>query len=272
MSRPTVADESTTRRRGAARTAAAASAPAIYRTRITHLRRTPVPHYFEQGGYSWYVDLDELPTLPAWMRPFARFEASDHFAGPPADGREDTLRHRVDDFLAGHGIDLRGGSVTALLQARVLGYVFNPLSLYWCHDADGVLRHVIVELHDIHGERHVYLLPPTDHAPAAVKRTLSMSPCNDSDGYYLLQAPRPNGSVDVTISLHREHTPGFVATLRGNRRSASVGQVLALQFTAPMAPLMGALWMRIHDVTLWARRVPLVPREPWAAREPVGQL
>ncbi|WP_237569474.1 DUF1365 domain-containing protein [Mycolicibacterium lacusdiani] len=272
MSRPTVAEESTTRRRGAARKAAAASAPAIYRTRITHLRRTPVHHYFEQGGYSWYVDLDELPTLPAWMRPFARFEASDHFAGPPADGREDTLRHRVDDFLAGHGIDMRGGSVTALLQARVLGYVFNPVSLYWCHDADGVLRHVVVELHNIQGERHAYLLPPTDHAPAAVKKTLPMSPFNDSDGYYLLQAPRPNGSVDVTISLHREHTPGFVATLRGNRRSASVGQVLALQFTAPMAPLMGALWMRIHDVTLWARRVPLVSRESWAPREPVGQL
>jgi DUF1365 family protein len=149
--------------------------------------------------------------------------------------------------------------------------VFNPVSLYWCHDADGVLRHVIVELHNIQGERHAYLLPPTDHAPAAVKKTLPMSPFNDSDGYYLLQAPKPNGSVDVTISLHREHTPGFVATLRGNRRSASVGQVLALQFTAPMAPLMGALWMRIHDVTLWARRVPLAPRESWMPREPVGQ-
>jgi DUF1365 family protein len=47
--------------------------------------------------------------------------------------------------------------------------------------------------------------------------------------------------------------------------------VLALQVTAPMAPLMGALWMRVHDVTLWARRVPLVPRESWAPREPVGQ-
>ncbi len=49
--------------------------PAIYRTRITHLRRAPVHHYFETRGYSWYVDVDALPQLPRWLRPFARFEA-----------------------------------------------------------------------------------------------------------------------------------------------------------------------------------------------------
>ena len=53
--------------------------PAIYRTRITHLRRAPVHHYFEHRSYSWYVDVDELPQLPRWLRPFARFDARDHF-------------------------------------------------------------------------------------------------------------------------------------------------------------------------------------------------
>ena len=51
---------------------------ALYRTRITHLRRAPVHHYFEHRGYSWYVDIDRLPQLPRWLRPFARFDAADH--------------------------------------------------------------------------------------------------------------------------------------------------------------------------------------------------
>ncbi len=50
--------------------------PALYRTRITHLRRAPVHHYFEHRSYSWYVDIDRLPDLPRWLRPFARFDAA----------------------------------------------------------------------------------------------------------------------------------------------------------------------------------------------------
>ena len=134
---------------------------ALYRTRITHLRRAPVHHYFEHRSYSWYVDIDRLPELPRWLRPFARFDASDHFDGEP----DDTLRERIDGFLADRGIDLRGGTVTALLQARVLGYVFNPLSLYWCHDADGVLRHVVAEVHNTYGG--------TARLPAAARRAAS---------------------------------------------------------------------------------------------------
>jgi DUF1365 family protein len=246
--------------------------PSLYRTRITHVRRAPVHHYFEQRGYSWLVDLDNLPQLPRGLRPFAKFEARDHFSTPPPAGVDDTLRNRVDAFLAERGIDVRDGTVTALLQARVLGYVFNPISIYWCHDSDGVLRHVIAEVHNTYGGRHAYLLPPTGDAPAAVKKSLYVSPFNEVDGYYLVRAPEPDESLDVAISLHREHIPAFVATLRGTRRRAGAAQVLRMQLIAPAAPLMGAVWIRIQGITLWARRVPVVPRTSVAEKERVKQL
>ena len=154
--------------------------------------------------------------------------------------RTTTLRERIDAFLADRGVDLRGGTVTALLQARVLGYVFNPLSLYWCHDADGVLRHVVAEVHNTYGGSHAYLLPPDAGQPAMVMKKLYVSPFNDVDGYYLVRAPRPDSQLDVTISLHRENQPAFVATMRGDRRRAGIGQIIRLQLVAPLAPLMGA--------------------------------
>ena len=135
--------------------------PALYPTRVTHLHRSPVQHYAEHRTYSWYVDVDDLPRLPRWLQPFARFEAADHFGGDPTD----TLRERVDAFLARNGITLPGGRITALLMPRVLGRAFNPMSLYWCHDADGVLRCVVAEVHTIGGERHAYLLPPATTSP-----------------------------------------------------------------------------------------------------------
>lgn len=246
-------------------------APALYRTRVTHLRRAPIHHYFEHNGYSWYVDVDDLPRVPRWLAPFARFEATDHFDGGP----EDTLRDRVDAFLARHDIHLGGGRVTALLQARVLGYVFNPLSLYWCHDARGVLRHVIAEVHNTHGERHAYLLPPNGPNPAMVRKQLYVSPFTGMDGYYLVRTPRPDDKLDLTVSLHRDNQPAIVTTMRGTRRAATAGQLLRLQFTAPMAPLMAAMSVRIQGAILRMRRVPTVPRMPAVvprvAPEAVGQ-
>ncbi len=230
--------------------------PALYRTRITHLRRAPVHHYFEHRSYSWYIDIDELPDLPRWLQPFARFEASDHLDGEP----DSTLRQRVERFLAERDIDLGGGKITALLQARVLGYVFNPLTLYWCHDADGVLQHVIAEVHNTYGGRHAYLLPPDSGQPAMVMKKLYVSPFNDVSGYYLVRAPRPESELDVTISLHRENQPAFVATMRGERRRAGIGQILRLQLAAPLAPLMSSAAIRAQGITLWLRRVPVVPR------------
>jgi uncharacterized protein len=242
--------------------------PALYRTRITHLRRAPVHHYFEHHGYSWYVDIDRLPQLPRWVRGFARFDARDHLDGGP----NDSLRQRIDAFLTERGVDLRGGRITALMQARVLGYVFNPLTLYWCHDAHGVLRHIVAEVHNTYGGRHAYLLPPHGDRPAMVHKKLCVSPFNDVDGYYLVRAPLPDDELDVRISLHRDSQPAFVATLRGTRRSAGVGELLKLQFVAPLAPLMGAIGIRVQGITLWLRRVPVVARTVSTERERVDQL
>lgn len=229
--------------------------PAIYRTTITHSRQAPVRHCFEYRSYSWYVDIDELPSLPWWLRPFARFDAEDHFSGPPGD----SLRDRVDAFLADHQVRLPGGSVTALLQARVLGYVFNPISVFWCHDRDKVLRHVIAEVHNTYGERHAYLLPPAN-TPARVAKNFYVSPFNRVLGHYLVLAPPPDQQVEVKVTLSGDGQPEFVALLSGTRRSATVGYIARMQLLAPLAPLMVALRIRIQGIWLWLRRVPVVPR------------
>ncbi|MBB2990913.1 hypothetical protein FHR72_002386 [Mycolicibacterium iranicum] len=243
---------------------------ALYRTRITHLRRAPVHHYFEHRSYSWFVDIDAMPRVPFWLRPFARFEAQDHLW----ETADDTLRGRVDAFLASKGIESPGGRVTALMHARVLGYVFDPLTLFWCHDTAGVLRYVIAEVHNTYGERHAYLLPPSGDQPAMVDKKFYVSPFNDVDGHYLVSAPEPGEHLDVRISLHRDNQPAFVVTMRGDRRPAGARQILGLQMTAPLAPLMNTISIRVQGILLWMRRVPVVPRTPQCprSREKVEQL
>lgn len=222
---------------------------AIYPTRVTHLHRSPMHHYGEHGSYSWYVDVDDMPQMPWWLRPFARFEAVDHLDGTP----QDTLRQRVDSFLARNGVSLPGGRVTALLMPRVLGRAFNPLSFYWCHDAAGELRCVIAEVQTVHGERHAYLLPPAQDEAATVTDAAAHAPFTGTDGYYLVRAPRPEQALDLAVSLHRDNHVGMVATWRGRRRRVTVGRIVMLQLTAPLAPQVAELSMRFQAVMLRLR-------------------
>ena len=77
--------------------------PAIYRTTISHSRRATVHHSFEYRSYSWYVDVDDLPRLPWWLRPFARFQRRRiTFQILRATRRTVSLRDRLDAFFADH--------------------------------------------------------------------------------------------------------------------------------------------------------------------------
>jgi len=232
--------------------------PALYPTRVTHLHRSPTRHYGEHRSYSWYVDIDELPRLPWWIRPFARFEAEDHFDGSP----QDTLRQRVDAVLARQGVFIPGGRITALLLPRVLGRSFNPLSLFWCHDAGGEIRCVVAEVHDARGRRTSFVLPPAEDAPAAVSAELRGAPFADEDGYFLVRVPRPADTVDLTVSLHRDNHAALVATWRGARRHVTVGQILLLQLTRPLAPQVARLSLRFQAVMLRMRGIPVTPATP----------
>ena len=227
---------------------------ALYPTRVTHLHRSPVQHYAEHRSYTWHVDLDDLPQLPRWLRPFARFEGADHFDGKSGD----TIRQRVDAFLATHGVFLPGGRITAMLMPRVLGRAFNPLSLFWCHDAGGALRCVVAEVQNVRGERTAYLVPPGEDGPVPVVGT----PRNAGlqDGYFLVRVPEPGEQLDLTVSQHRDNHAAMVATWRGDRRPATVGQILLMQLTNPLAPQMAALGLRFQALVMRMRGVPVTSR------------
>ncbi|MFJ5269563.1 DUF1365 domain-containing protein [Streptomyces sp. NPDC088358] len=139
--------------------------PALYPCTVSHVRTAPIRYVLRHRTYMWLTDPDHPPRLPLPLRPLAGFDPRDHF-----DGDLPTIRAGLDRFLAGHGIDLRGGPVTMLTHARVLGHVFNPLTLYWCHDPGGAPRCVVAEVHNTYGERHCYLLLPDDGGTAREQR------------------------------------------------------------------------------------------------------
>src|SRR6185437_15518137 len=145
-------------------------APALYDAVVVHSRREPIHRTFRHRICLWLVDLDHLPDPPRWARPFGRFDAADHLGSP-----DRSIRDNVDAWLGARGIDLTGGRVLMLANARALGHVFNPITLYWCWRADSDLECVVAEVHNTYGERHCYLLRPDPRGRADVDKAFYVS-------------------------------------------------------------------------------------------------
>lgn len=237
---------------------------AIYRTSISHVRNTPLKNAFTYRSYSWFVDVDRLPRLPRLLRPLAVFRAGDHLGDPDA-----TLRSNVERFLRTQGIEPDGGPIHMLANARVFGFVFNPLTLFWCYRTSGELACVVAEVHNTYGERHCYLLRTDPTGRAAVPKAFYVSPFNDVDGRYRMKLPAPGERLAVSIVLEREGSRPFVATMDGDRQPATLRNVLAASLAVPAAPLLVSALIRVQGITLWARRLPVVARPHHQSQEAV---
>ena len=237
---------------------------AIYRTSISHVRQSPLKNAFTYRSYSWFVDVDHLPRLPFLLRPLAVFRAGDHLGDPEA-----TLRSNVERFLRTQGVEPGGGTIMMLANARVFGYVFNPLTLFWCYRTTGELQCVVAEVHNTYGERHCYLLRTDAAGRASVPKAFYVSPFNDVDGTYRMKLPPPGERLAVSIVLERDGHRPFVATMDGRRHRATVRTILAAAARVPAAPLLVSALIRIQGITLWARRLPVVARPHLSTQEAV---
>jgi DUF1365 family protein len=230
--------------------------PALVVGTVAHRRPGPVRHGFQHAVYQWLVDLDALPDQPWWLRPFAGFRSRDHLGEP-----DRSIKANVEHFLAQRGIRLGdGGRVVMLANARVLGHVFDPLSVFWCLDRDDALVCVVAEVHNTYGERHVYLLEPDESGRAVADKEFYVSPFNDLSGRYEMRFTLEPERVATTIALRRGGEVSFTASLAGRPVPATRAAVVHQLLTKPLMPQRVSALIRAHGVFLWLRRLPVVRR------------
>lgn len=217
----------------------------------------------------WYlaVDLDELPEVGRRLRLLSlnrrgllELRDADHL--DPA-AHED-LRAGVDQRLAANGLDPARTRVTLIAYPRVLGYVFNPVSFYLCHDQADVLRLVIAEVHNTHGDREVYDFLPTGEGGPVFRGTqdkrMYVSPFIAPEARYELLAWEDADRLAITIREAETGVEGeeaaLFARLQTRRLPLTDANVLRLLARDPLVPLKTSALILWHAVRLWARGVP----------------
>jgi hypothetical protein len=200
----------------------------IYEGLVRHRRHHPVTHEFRYGLFMMYLDLSELPGVfrgtrlwsasrpaPAWFR------RSDHF-GDPALPLERSVRDLVEERTGRRP----AGPVRLLTHLRYFGYVFNPVSVFYCFGGDGArLEAVVAEVNNTPwGERHLYVLPAPPGGGKVRRRfakEFHVSPFLDLDCRYDWSFSEPGRRLAVHMDVERGGRPAMDATLVLSRREIS---------------------------------------------------
>jgi DUF1365 family protein len=238
--------------------------PAVVEGVVRHDRVAPLRHGFRYRVYQWLVDVDDMPRLPGWLRPFAGFRSADHLGDP-----DQSIRANVERFCGERGVDVRGGRIIMLANARVLGHVFDPLSVFWCLAADGTVRCVVAEVHNTYGERHAYLLDVDAAGRASTDKAFYVSPFLAMDGRYDLRLEMGQDGVATAVRLCQGGAVVFTATFRGRPVRATTARLVSVLVRLPFMTQRVSFLIRLQGLRLWSRRLPVLPRTPHQHQEGV---
>jgi DUF1365 family protein len=246
----------------------------LYDGEVGHRRLRPRRHRLRYGIFQLLLDLDELPTLDRRLKLFghnraALFSFLDRDHGP-GDGRP--LKAYVEAELQAAGLEPDGGPVRVLCMPRVLGQVFNPLTLYFCHRRSGALMAVLYEVNNTFGERHAYLAPVEAGAWPTVRQACAkafyVSPFQDMRMSYAFDLRPPGEDVFVGVRSSDAEGPMLLATFRGRRRELSDGAILAAFLRQPLLALKVLAGIHVEALRIWLKGARFHSRPPKPA-EPV---
>jgi len=256
---------------------------ALYPGLVRHRRRGEVDHELSSRVVMGLFDLDELASLDASVRGFGvdraapvAFRSSDH---GHADGSD--LRAWLGEVAATAGIDDVSGPARVLCMPRVLGYAFDPISVWFCHDRDGRLSAVVHEVRNTFGGRHAYVVgEPLDGAVGGsptpgeedagrvlrhrTDKALHVSPFFDVDGDYefRLRVPDDRAAVGITHRAGDGHV--LTASFVGRRVPFTTAHLWRQMLRHPLLPQRAVAQIHLEAVKLWrkgARYHPVPPHD-----------
>ena len=243
----------------------------LYSGTVVHKRLAPQRHAFAYKVFSLCLDVDEIDRLDRETRLFSHnrfnllgFSDRDYAAGDGATVADQARRTLCDAGLGAFGVQ-----ISLLTYPRVLGYVFNPLSVYFCRDGGGALGAIIYEVTNTLRERVSYVLPVDAekrlHAGPigqACAKQMYVSPFTAMNAAYGFHVIPPADRVVVGVDLRENGRPVLKTHFSGERLPFSDRTIARLALTRPLLTFKVIAAIHAEAARLWMKGVGLADRRP----------
>jgi len=253
---------------------------ALYLGKLRHRRFTPREHEFNYAVFMAFLDIDQLPELMR-VSPFSAYNRwswlsyseRDHFGDP-----EKYLRQRLQEDATRHGVTLPLGKIFLLTHLRYFGYVFNPVSFFYCYNEAGELAMILSEVNNTFGESHNYWLTPESQRPNAAAmryitpKNMHVSPFHPMDLDYVWIFTPPGEQLVAHMNTLAQGQPNFDATLQLERRPWCAAEILKILLSFPLMTLRVVAAIHWEALRLWAKGVPVHTHPAKLARQSAGTV
>ena len=243
---------------------------ALYEGWVIHRRLSPKHHRFKYRVFAMLLELDELAALDRKLTLFKynrwglfSFQDRDHGDGRP-------LKPWLDDLLAQSGIEAKGAR-RVLCYPRILGFVFNPISVWFCDDEQGRLQAIVYEVHNTYEERHAYVLPAgtdTGLIRHGCPKEFYVSPFLSRDCCYQFRIRPPGQGVAIVIQEDEAGAPVLNASFAGARRALSDRMLAKMLLRYPLMTLKVVVAIHFEAMRLMLKGVRRHPHRPKALYVP----
>jgi uncharacterized protein len=226
--------------------------------KVRHRRTRPFVYTLEHDVFYLALDLAELDEVGRRFRLLGRnrwrplsFHDVDHWLPPASD-----LETTVHEHLRREGLETDGWRITVVAYPRVFGHVFNPASFFLCRDATGVLRVVVVEVHNTHHERRLYTLRPDETRAAHVAsmdKDHYVSPFISMDARYTVRVQDRPRDLRIVIDETEAGEPLLQASVALKRRPLTDRNLLRALVRFPFVTIKTIVMIHWHAIHLWRK-------------------
>lgn len=232
----------------------------LYMGKVTHRRLRPKVHALAYRVFQLYLDLDEAEGLSAGSRLFGfnRPALLSVWERDHGDGADGSLKRQIELKAAAAGFAV-GGPVRMLCLPRVLGYVFNPITLFFVHGPDGALTSVVHQVNSTFGERCFYVLPARGGAPIrqAADKRMHVSPFMEMDHAYAFRLSEPGERFDLSIEVRRGRDVFLTTGFNAERREFTDAELMKAWLAHPLLTVKVIVGIHVEALKLWIKGVPL---------------
>ena len=228
----------------------------IYNGEVTHTRFKPVRHFLKYKTFSLLIDLDEIDELDSRISIFShnKFNVFSFYDKDHGERDGSNLKEWVLSNIRKFNIEGKINKIKLLCYPRIFGYVFNPLSIFYCYESDK-LKAIFYEVKNTFNEQHTYIfkIKNNDEITQKCKKRFYVSPFMDMESYYNFKLINPNNKLSVLIKQTDLTGTILTATQTGDKKEFNFKQLIKNFFKYPLMTIKIISSIHYEALLLWKK-------------------